>query len=78
MQGHLLKQTSSLSSSSSDVPAEIQTQEYCELLCLQELTGSLPTHERTGKYKREKAEYFGKEILTGVGLEPTSVSYYFA
>lgn len=52
MQGRLLKQTFSLSSSSSDVPRKIQNQECHELFCLQVLTVSLPTHERTDKYKK--------------------------
>lgn len=79
MQGRLLKQTFSLSSSSSDGPRKIQEQECHELLCLQALTVSLPTHERTGKYKWENTEYFGQEIFTGVELEPgLSASHCFA
>lgn len=58
---------------------KLKKQECYELLCLQVLTVSLPTHERTYKYKRGKDLYFGQEIFTAVELESgLSASHCFA
>lgn len=74
MQGRLLKQTFSLSSSSSDVPRKIQNQQCHELFCLQVLTVSLPIYESTDRYKKLNIldkKYSLEQDLNLAFLQPT-------